>query len=72
MTWITKFKIAIVEQDINTLETLLDSFPVADTKEEALELRALVTEALSIVQKAKEKTLESMNKIKKTKAFLRN
>jgi hypothetical protein len=72
MTWITKFKIAIVEQDINTLETLLDSFPAADTKEEALELRALVTEALSIVQKAKEKTLESMNKIKKTKAFLRN
>jgi len=72
MTWKNKFKIAIIDGDVNTLEKLIDNIPKVDTVEEAKETLALIQEALSVVENAKEKTLQIMNKIKKTKAFLKN
>jgi hypothetical protein len=72
MTWKNKFKIAIIDGDVNTLEKLIDNIPKVDTVEEAKETLALIQEALSVVENATEKTLQIMNKIKKTKAFLKN
>lgn len=72
MIWKNKFKVAIIDEDVVALEKLIYSIPKVDTVEEAKETLALIQEALIIVENAKEKTLQIMNKIKKTKSFLKN
>lgn len=72
MIWKNKFKVAIIDEDVVALEKLIYSIPKVDTVEEAKETLALIQEALIVVENAKEKTLQIMNKIKKTKSFLKN
>ena len=70
MIWLNNFKIAVIEEDIEKIGTLITEVPKFDTKTRAEEALALVKEATIIVDLYKSKTLKSMNKLKQTKAFL--
>lgn len=70
MSWIEHFTIAIVEKNPTQIGKLIDVMPAFETKEEASWARALIKEALHVVEVQKDETLDSMQKIKKTRAFL--
>ncbi len=70
MKWLNSLKIAIIEENINQIETLVSNLPDFDSKQRAEEALALISEAINIVSDHKSKTLLAMNKIKQTKAFL--
>jgi hypothetical protein len=70
MTWLNSLKIAIIEENITQIDTLVTKLPDFESKDRAKEALALISESIKIVNLHKSKTLESMNKLKKTKAFL--
>ena len=70
MKWLNSLKIAIIEENINQIGTLIEELPTFDSKLEAQEALALLSEATKVVEHHKTKTLAAMNKIKQTKAFL--
>ncbi|WP_024955151.1 hypothetical protein [Sulfurospirillum arcachonense] len=70
MKWLSSLKLAIIDNNINVIEKLINEVPIITKIDEAKEAKALIEEAISIVQIEKQKTLETMNKIKRTKAFL--
>ena len=70
--WLTDFKIAIVEQDIDRLNELMDSIPQLETKEEITEAIYLIKEASELVHDLKNKTSNSMGQIKKNLHYLKS
>lgn len=71
MKWIEKLKLAVIERNVSQIETLsVQMVPKFESKAQAQEALALLQEAIQIVDDEKKKTLDTMNKIKKTKAFL--
>lgn len=70
--WLTDFKIAIVEQDIDKLNELMDSLPQLETKEEMTEALYLIKEASELVTNLKDKTSSSMGQIKKNLHYLKS
>lgn len=70
MSWINDLKIAIIEEDIEKITSIADSLPKFQDINDAKEALNLIREAIKIVKNKKEETLDIMNKIKKTKAFL--
>ncbi len=70
MSWINDLKIAVIEEDIENITTIADSLPKFKDINDAKEALNLIQEAIKIVKSKKEETLDIMNKIKQTKAFL--
>jgi len=70
MTWLNSLKIAIIEEDIIKISSLTKKLPNYTSKQRAEEALALIGEAIKLVDNKKIETLESMNKIKQTKAYL--
>jgi len=70
MSWINDLKIAVIEEDIDNITTIANSLPKFQDINDAKEALNLIREATKIIQNKKEETLDTMNKIKKTKAFL--
>lgn len=70
MIWNSALTIAIVEKDIEQIEKLIDMMPLFTDANAAITAQALLQEALNIVSSHKDETYESMQKIKKTRAFL--
>jgi len=70
MSWINDLKIAVIEEDIENITAIADSLPKFKDINEAKEALNLIQEAIKIVKSKKEETLDIMNKIKQTKAFL--
>lgn len=70
MKWMNDFKIAIIEENIENIESLINSMPEFKDKMSAKEALALIHEATNLVNSYKLKALDSMNKIRQTKAFL--
>ncbi len=70
LNWIKNFKIAIIEENANEIESLIDTMPVFSNNIRAKEALALIEEALKVVRKKRTQTLKNMNKIKQTKKFL--
>lgn len=70
MIWNSALTIAIVEKDIEQIEKLIDMMPLFIDVNEAVTAQALLQEALNVVSALKDETNESMQKIKKTRAFL--
>ena len=70
MPWMSDLTLAIIEEDVATIGKLMQtppSFEDIPTAERALALIAL---AIELVDKQKNETLATMQKIKQTKAFL--
>ena len=70
MNWLNNLKIAVVDKNIENIGMLITNVPYITNMNEAQEALALINQAISIVEDEKLKTLEIMNKIKQSKAFL--
>lgn len=72
MQWTSDLQIAVIENNFSRIGELIKAVPEFVNLEEAQEALALIQEAIKIIDSEKEKTIEIMDKIKKTKAFLQN
>lgn len=70
MIWMNNLKIAIIEEDIAKIETLVKELPDYDSEQRAKEALALIAEAIKLVDAKRRQTLKAMNKIRQTKAYL--
>ncbi len=70
MTWTNSLKIAIIEKDIQGISKLIKTLPQFTELDKAKEALSLVSTAIELVDTEKQKILETMQKIKKTKEFL--
>lgn len=70
MQWMNDFKIALIEEDVSRIASLLQSQPTLDDPALAKEMLALIQNALHLVKAEQKETLNTMLKIKQTKAFL--
>ncbi len=72
MKWLNKLKIAVIQEDITAISTLIKELPEFNDLEKAKEALALVGRAIEIVDLKKAETLKEMNKIKTIKEFVIN
>jgi len=70
--WTTKLKIAIVEQDTDSMNKLLDNIPQIEDKQEIQTAIYLLQEASLLVESMRERTKTSMSKIKQNLNFLKS
>jgi len=68
--WLNQLKIAIIEENIERLDELMDTLPKLEEKDEINQALHLIKEATSLVQNQKEKTAVSLNQMKKNIDFL--
>ena len=70
MQWLDEFKRAVIEEDFNSIETLIDNIPqFSDIKSSELAL-GLINEAREIIKRQKDDAFSQMQKIQKTKKFV--
>lgn len=72
MQWTNNLKIAVIENDIVTIGKLIQDVPAFEDIDEAREALALIQESMKLVDEEKIKMIETMKKMKQTKAFLEN
>jgi hypothetical protein len=70
MSWNRAFTIAIIQKNPEKLGKLIEEMPIIKDVEEAKHAQALIQEALKIMKEAQFKIRDSMEKNKKTRAFL--
>jgi hypothetical protein len=70
--WLNRLKVAVVQKDIDLLDSLLDELPALKNPKEIEEALYLLKEASSILHKLKDETSESMIQMKKNIDFLRS
>lgn len=70
MSWNETFTIAIVEENYAKIGKLIQEMPEFKDINEAKCARALIQEALHLMEKEKNRTKDSMQKLKKTRAFI--
>ncbi|MFT7003531.1 MAG: hypothetical protein ACJAWW_000880 [Sulfurimonas sp.] len=70
--WLTKFKVAVLEQDIDALDKLFDNIPYFTDLDQIEEAVYLLKEAMDLVQSRKDQTAEIMSQIKKNINFLKS
>ncbi len=67
--YLNKLKIAVINEDINKLEELVNESPEYDSIEEAQEIVSFIKKAVKLLQKEKNKISLEMQKIKKLQKF---
>ena len=72
MQWPNNLKIAVIENDIVTIGKLIQEVPAFEDIDDAREALALIQESMKLVDEEKTKMIETMKKMKQTKAFLQN
>ena len=72
MQWMNDLKVAIIEKNVSKIGQLIDDAPLFEKEEIEIkkEAFALISEAMTLLEKYKNETLTIMQKIKQTKAFL--
>ena len=68
--WLNKFKIALAQKDIKTIEKLLDETPAFDDVEDAKKASFLLQEALALFNGLKDEASTSMKQIKRNIDFV--
>lgn len=69
--WLNKLKIAIVEKDMDSLDSLMGELPHLEKKEDISQAIYLLKEATSLVESLKSDTQTSMIQMKKNINFLK-
>lgn len=67
--WINDFKLAIIDEDVNSIEKLLDTKISSTDMNELGQAKALMDEALTLMQNKKNKVAVQIQKIQKAKKF---
>jgi predicted translin family RNA/ssDNA-binding protein len=70
--WLTKLKIAIIERDTKSLDTLLHNLPQLEEPKEIEEAIYLLVEAKNLITSLQDETSKSMKQIAKNLQFLRS
>lgn len=70
--WLKKFKIALIEKNLDNLSKLMKDVPQLQTKEEIEEALYLLKSANELVSGMKKETEASMIQVKKSKDFLKS
>jgi hypothetical protein len=70
MEWLHRFKIAVIENDIEAMNELLDNMPKFETVDEAVEAQHLIGEAISHLKTKRQEVAKEMAEIVKAKKFL--
>jgi len=70
MSWCNRLKIAIVEKNTDTINTLLDELPKLKKEDDIREAMHLLREASKLLQSLKDETSVTMTQIKKNIDFL--
>jgi hypothetical protein len=70
MSWSNDFTIAIIEKNPLKIGKLMNEMPTITDVNEAKHAQALISEALHILKEEQDKLKDSMQKIKKTRAFI--
>ncbi len=70
--WLTDFKIAIVEENVEKLDELMKNLPKFEHLQEKEEAYYLIQEASALVTALQDKTAHSMKQIKKSLDFLKS
>lgn len=70
--WLKKLKIAIIEKNTDTIDTLLQDLPEFKSIEEMREAQYLFKEVEKLVSSLKDETQVSMQQIKNNLSFLRS
>ena len=68
--WPSKFKIAIIQKDVDSIESLLDNVPTFKNKEDIQHAMYLMKEGLEVLYTLQDETTSSMRKVKKNIDFL--
>jgi hypothetical protein len=68
--WLNQLKIAVVQQDVELLNKLIEDIPTFDDGDKIEEALYLLKEATEIVEGLKDETAESMKQMKKNIDFL--
>lgn len=69
--WLHKFKIAVIEKDVDTLIGLMDEVPQLEKKEDLSSAVCLLQEATDLVNSLKNEAQDSMIQIKNNLKFLK-
>ena len=67
--WINDFKLAIIDEDVNSIEKLLDTKISSTDMNELRQAKALMDDALTLMQNKKNKVAVQIQKIQKAKKF---
>ncbi len=70
--WLTKLKIAIIEQNTETLNKLLEEVPKFTDVEDAQKAMYLLREASILLHTLQDETSENMKQIKKNLSFIKS
>ncbi|WP_294962430.1 hypothetical protein [Sulfurimonas sp.] len=70
--WLTDFKIAVVEENVDALDKLFDNVPHFTELSDIEEAVYLLKEAMELVQTLKEDTADKMSRIRKNINFLKS
>ncbi len=70
--WLDDLKIAIIDEDIKSIDELCLSMPHFNDLKETASANALIKEALKIIQESQDETGKILTTIKKQKSFLEN
>ena len=70
--WLTKLKIAIVEQNTDLIDKLLDEVPKFSNVEDAQKAMHLLREASILSHTLKDETSENMKQIKRNTSFIKS
>ncbi|WP_331773988.1 hypothetical protein [Sulfurospirillum sp. 1612] len=72
MPWLNKLKIAVIEENIENINALTTTIPNFDSLDKAQEALSLLQTAISLVKREQHKIALNMDKIRKTKEYLKN
>ncbi|MBK1971732.1 hypothetical protein JG677_01770 [Campylobacter sp. TTU-622] len=64
-TWLDKFKLALIEENISILEELVDNFPRNMDNEKLIEVKALTEEAIRLIISKKDIAAKEIHKFKR-------
>lgn len=70
--WVNDLKIAIVQKDVEKIDTLLDDIPTLSDEKEIEEAIYLLREASLLLHTLKDEVAASMEKVQKNLRFIRS
>jgi hypothetical protein len=70
--WLRQFKIALVQRDSDTINTLLDEMPKFTEVSQMKEAQFLLTQASDFISELQDETAHSMAQLKKNSNYLRS
>lgn len=70
-TWLNDLKLAIIEEDVDSISSLIDNIPELQ-KDKLKQVKALIDEALALMERKKEALATEIKKMQRAREYLKN